>query len=42
MPDGAELVIGIGHLRLGSQHGPAAAFGLVKAGSSLNCAGTKN
>jgi hypothetical protein len=42
MPDGAELVIGIGHLRLGSQHGRAAAFGLVKAGSSLNCTGAKN
>jgi hypothetical protein len=42
MPDDAELVIGIGHLRLGSQQGRAAAFGLVKAGSSLTCAGSKN
>jgi len=37
MPDGMELVIGIGHLRLGSQHERAAAFGLIKVGSSLNC-----
>jgi hypothetical protein len=37
MPDGMELVIGIGHLLLGSQHERAAAFGLVKVGSSLNC-----
>lgn len=42
MPDGTELVIGIGHLRLGSQHGRAAAFGLIKSGSSLNCTIAKN
>ena len=39
MPAGTELVIGIGTLRVGSQHGPAAAFGLEKKGSPLNCHG---
>jgi len=42
MPDGMELVIGIGHLRLGSQSGRAAAFGLIKDGSSLSCGTAKN
>jgi hypothetical protein len=37
MPAGKELVIGIGHLRMGSHHGRAAAFGLINNGSSLNC-----
>jgi hypothetical protein len=37
MPAGTELVIGIGHFRQGSQHGRAAAFGLIKDGSSLDC-----
>ncbi|GII55614.1 hypothetical protein Pth03_40030 [Planotetraspora thailandica] len=37
MPAGTELVIGIGTLRIGSQQGPAAAFGLQKKGSPLNC-----
>jgi hypothetical protein len=39
MPAGTELVIGIGTLRIGSQQGPAAAFGLEKKGSPLNCPG---
>ncbi len=39
MPAGTELVIGIGTFRNGSQHGPAAAFGLEKTGSPLDCAG---
>jgi hypothetical protein len=39
MPAGTELVIGIGTLRIGSQHGPAAAFGLEKKGSPLDCHG---
>jgi hypothetical protein len=39
MPAGTELVIGIGTLRIGSQHVPAAAFGLEKKGSSMNCHG---
>jgi len=39
MPAGSELVIGIGTFRNGSERGPAAAFGLEKKGSSLNCAG---
>ncbi|MDR2985852.1 MAG: hypothetical protein LBV34_13530 [Nocardiopsaceae bacterium] len=37
MPAGKELVIGIGHLRMGSSHGRAAAFGLIKKGSSMDC-----
>jgi hypothetical protein len=37
MPAGTELVIGIGTLRNGSQHEPAAAFGLKKQGSPMNC-----
>ena len=37
MPAGTELVIGIGTLRIGSQHEPGAAFGLEKKGSPLNC-----
>lgn len=39
MPAGTELVIGIGTLRIGSQQVPAAAFGLEKKGSPLNCPG---
>lgn len=39
VPAGSELVIGIGTFRSGSEHGPAAAFGLEKKGTSLNCAG---
>jgi hypothetical protein len=39
MPAGTELVIGIGTLRIGTQQGPAAAFGLEKKGSPLNCPG---
>jgi len=41
MPPGTELVIGIGHLRLGSDHARAAAFGLIKNGTSLNCGTAK-
>jgi hypothetical protein len=37
MPAGTELVIGIGTLHDGSRSWPAAAFGLTKAGSSLDC-----
>jgi hypothetical protein len=37
MPAGTELVIGIGTLRLGSESGPAAAFGLIKDASRLAC-----
>jgi hypothetical protein len=37
MPAGAELVIGIGHLSMGSGHGRSAAFGLIKAGTTLDC-----
>ncbi|MBO3749580.1 hypothetical protein J5X84_26175 [Streptosporangiaceae bacterium NEAU-GS5] len=40
IPDGAELVIGIGTLRIGSQEaGPAAAFGLERKGAPLDCPG---
>ena len=39
MPAGTELVIGIGTLRIGSERGPAAAFGLEKKGSPLDCHG---
>ncbi|GAA1312511.1 hypothetical protein Psi02_76970 [Planotetraspora silvatica] len=39
MPAGTELVIGIGTLRIGSEQGPGAAFGLQKKGSPLNCSG---
>ncbi|ETK33403.1 hypothetical protein [Microbispora sp. ATCC PTA-5024] len=40
MPAGTELVIGIGTLRVGGiEDGPAAAFGLEKKGSPLNCTG---
>jgi hypothetical protein len=39
MPAGTELVIGVGTLRIGSQRGPAAAFGLEKKGSTLDCHG---
>ena len=39
MPAGTDLVIGIGTLRIGSQHVPGAAFGLEKKGSSMNCHG---
>jgi len=39
MPAGSELVIGIGTLRIGSEHGPSAAFGLEKRGSRLDCHG---
>jgi hypothetical protein len=42
MPAGQQLVIGIGHLRMGSHHGRAAAFGLIKQGTSLNCHGKQN
>ena len=41
MPPGTQLVIGIGHLRLGSDHARAAAFGLIKNGTSLNCGTAK-
>jgi hypothetical protein len=37
MPAGTELVIGVGTLRIGSQHEPGAAFGLKQNGSALNC-----
>jgi len=37
MPAGTELVIGIGTFHDGSSSWPAAAFGLTKAGSPLNC-----
>ena len=37
MPAGTELVIGIGTLHDGPRSWPAAAFGLTKAGSPLNC-----
>ena len=37
IPAGTELVIGIGHLSMGSEHGRSAAFGLVKAGTTLDC-----
>ena len=39
MPAGTELVIGVGTLRIGSERGPAAAFGLEKKGSRLDCRG---
>jgi hypothetical protein len=39
MPAGTKLVIGIGTFRNGSEHFPAAAFGLIKNGSSLDCPG---
>ena len=39
MQAGTELVIGIGTLRIGSQLGPAAAFGLERKGSLLDCHG---
>jgi hypothetical protein len=39
MPAGTELVIGIGTLRIGSQHWRSAAFGLEKKGSPVNCRG---
>jgi hypothetical protein len=39
MPAGTELVIGIGTFHNGSQHGPAAAFGLAQKGSPLSCSG---
>jgi len=37
MPAKTELVIGIGTFRQGSEHWLAAAFGLIKDGSSMNC-----
>jgi hypothetical protein len=37
MPAGTELVIGIGTLRDGPSSSPAAAFGLAKVGSPLDC-----
>jgi hypothetical protein len=37
MPAGKELVIGVGTLRIGSQRAHAAAFGLEKKGSTLDC-----
>ena len=39
MPAGTELVIGVGTLRIGSQRAHAAAFGLEKKGSPLDCHG---
>jgi hypothetical protein len=42
IPAGTELVIGIGHLRMGSEHGRAAAFGLIKDGSSAECPAAQN
>jgi len=42
MPSGTELVIGIGTFRQGSQQVRAAAFSLIKDGSSLNCNDTQN
>jgi hypothetical protein len=39
MPAGTELVIGVGTLRIGSERGHAAAFGLEKKGSPLDCHG---